>query len=220
MNYAGYIDEYVNTVRRNEPIYTDTVADRFSDAFGVGLDHARKAVNVHLKRLADKGVLVRMKKGMYGKTGKSVFGAVKPNATEMAFHMFMYDGEDVVGYEAGATLLNILGLSTLMPKDARIATNKYRYKIRGNAFVVPVKPIAPVTNENVRYLQLIEAVRAMKKYESDAENSRAVLLAFIKIHKLDMVSLLGYAYNHCNDHELREIVGLVTSGEETDESAS
>jgi hypothetical protein len=153
-----------------------------------------------------------MKKGMYGKTETSVFGAAKPNATEMAFQMFMYDGEDIVGYEAGATLLNVLGLSTLMPKDARIATNRYRYKIRDNAFVTPVKPIAPVTNENVRYLQLIEAVKAMKKYGTDAEDPRVVLLAFIKTHELDTVSLLGYAYNHCNDHELREIVGLIANG--------
>jgi hypothetical protein len=209
MSYTEYINEYVNTVNIDEPLYTDDLAQKFADQFGVELKHAKKTVNVYLKRLADKGILVRVKKGIYGRVFENIFGnATKPNLTEIAYQMFMFEGAIAVGYETGPTLLNTLGLSTMLPKDYHIATNHHRYRIDGKANIIVTKPFETVTAENIRYLQFIEAVKAMYKYGADAEDPDALLKHIIRRNKLDSFVLLRYAYMYCNDKELREIVRL------------
>jgi hypothetical protein len=221
MNYVKYINEYVNTINIDEPLYSDNLARKFAEKFGIELADAKKTVNVYLKRLADKGLLARVKKGMYGRVFENILGVgTRPNLTEMAYQMFMYDGDVAVGYEAGPTLLNSLGLSTLLPKNYHIATNHYRYKIEGHTYVIVAKPFETVTVKNRLYLQFIETVKAIYKYGVDAENPDAILKNVIMGHELDCFVLLRYAHKYCNDKELRKIVGLaVEVGDDTNEAA-
>jgi hypothetical protein len=157
---------------------------------------------------------------MYGRIHKSILGEVKPNITEMAYQMFMYEGGIPVGYEAGPTLLNAYGLSTLLPKNYHIATNHYRYKIDGHSHVTVKKPLEIVTKDNLCYLEFIEAIKAMSKYGFDAENSDVLLKKIIEIHNLNCMTLIRYAYKHCNDKELRVIIRLtVEMSEDKNEAA-
>jgi hypothetical protein len=220
MNYTEYINGYIYKIDIDEPLYSDDIAQNFAETFGVALTNAKKTVNVYLKRLADKGVLIRIKKGMYGRIHQSIFGEVGPNITEMAYQMFMYEGGIPVGYEAGPTLLNSYGLSTLLPKNYHIATNHYRYKIKSYTNVTVKKPFEVVTKDNICYLEFIEAIKAMNKYGFDAENSDVLLKKIIEKHNLDSLKLIRYAYKHCNDKELREIIRLtVEMSEDKNEAA-
>ena len=78
--------------------------------------------NVALKRTLEKGSTRRFVKGVYYKPIKSVFGEKPLNGDKLALQQLM---EKELGYITGATLLNKLGLSTLLPREIQVATNKY-----------------------------------------------------------------------------------------------
>jgi hypothetical protein len=220
MNRTEYINEYVEGLGVDEPLYTDDLARSFAATFGIDETRAKKTVNVYLKRLADKGILARMRRGMYGRIFDGVFGKkAKPNATAMAHQLFLRDDSGACGYEAGPTLLNALGLSTLLPHNLYIATNRHRYKVAGRIDITVMKPLEHVNDGNVRYLQIIEAVRAIGKYGAEGEDADRILCETIAGYGLDPVVLLSYAYKHCTDSELRRIVGLAVKGKEKNEAA-
>jgi hypothetical protein len=75
-----------------------------------------------------------------------------------------------------------------------------------------------VTNDNVRYLQIVEAIKAISKYGYDADDPMVLLRKFMRGNNIDSTVLLRRAHMHCNDKELRKIVEL-TIGDETNEVA-
>jgi hypothetical protein len=217
--YFNFIADFVDRAPQGEALVSGDMAVVFANAFGTETERARQTVNTYLKRLADRGYLTRVKKGIYGKNKTTAFGLLGPDKTAITIKGLTRDGADTIGYAAGATLLNQLGIATLLPGKYTVATNKYRNMIPDGAAVKAIRPIADVTAENARYLQIIEAVRSMGKYPVDTDNPDMMMGEAIKKMDIDTDSLIMYANKHANDKELRKIIELALGKAEENEVA-
>ena len=112
MRYAEYLNNYIKNTAYGEPIFTDEIADDFAKKYVIDIKKAKKTINVYLKRFTDRGILTRIRRGVYGKNKKSVFGKITPDKTKMLNDFFIENGKEKIGYLAGPALLNFLGISS------------------------------------------------------------------------------------------------------------
>jgi hypothetical protein len=79
----------------------------------VGDDDNKKAINMALKRIAEKGAIVRLSVGVYYRPKLSQFGALPVDAQELVATVSRTRNADFV--VAGVAAANALGLSTQLP---------------------------------------------------------------------------------------------------------
>lgn len=112
-----------------------------------------------LSRLVDKGVIRRARKGYYYKPKVSVFGEQKPREDAL-LSLYLFENNKQVAYITGTRLYNRLGLTTQVPASIRIASSDKQVKGKvGNIVVKPAKSYVKVTNDNVRYLELLDVIK-------------------------------------------------------------
>ncbi|MCL2712894.1 MAG: type IV toxin-antitoxin system AbiEi family antitoxin domain-containing protein, partial [Methanomassiliicoccaceae archaeon] len=138
--YGEYIRTHIRDRPAGEPITTVAAAADLAAAFRIDMKDAKKVTNVNIKRLSDKGELVRVQKGIYGNVKVTPFGKLAPSRDEIMTALLLRDGDKVIGHIAGPTLLNAIGLCTWMPKERHIATNGYRRRIPDGALIRVHKP--------------------------------------------------------------------------------
>jgi predicted transcriptional regulator of viral defense system len=211
-NYGQYITEYIQGLPVNEPITTAVVADVLAGNFGMDIENAKKITNVNMKRLADKGELTRVQKGVYGKVKITPFGKLTPNADEMITGVLLREGDNTIGYITGPTLLNAVGLCSWIPKERHIATNHYRRQIPANAKIRAHKPVATVNNENALYLQMLEMFTAIEQYSIDVEKPDEVLRVVLQRNNIDNEKLILYARKHYGQKVLLKTIDVALGG--------
>jgi hypothetical protein len=210
--YGKHIRWYVQNLKPDEPVLTAAVVADMVREFDLTTDQARRITNVNLKRLADGGMLVRVKKGVYGKTRQSLFGPVAPNRDEIIAALLMGDGDVPIGYEAGLSLLNRLGLTTLVPRNRTIATNRYRFKLPEDVRIEVKRPPVPVSATNVAYLQALEAVKVLSRTSVEAMQPEMTLFLMFEQLGLDRERLIWYAFRYADDKTLKMMVGITLGG--------
>ena len=215
MNTQGFgrhIQDQIYDWPTGEPITTTAVATALAGTFGIDMGDAKKITNVNMKRLADKGELVRVQKGVYGKVKVTRFGKLTPSADEMLVGLLLHDGDKVIGYIAGPTLLNAIGLSSWMPRERHITTNNYRRKLPAGTPIRVYKPVVTVNDENARYLQAIEAFTAMENYPVDAERPDEILRSMLRNGHIDNERLIWYARKHYGQKTLLTAIDIALGG--------
>jgi len=210
--YGKHIQNQIHDWPASEPITTAGVAAALAEAFEIDMENAKKVTNVNMKRLADKGELLRIQKGVYGKVKETPFGKLTPSADEMIAGLLLRDGENVIGYIAGPTLLNAIGLCSWMPRERHIATNHYRRQLPTDATIRVYKPIDTVNADNVPYLQAIEAFTAMEQYPVDAEKPNEILRMMLNRSRIDNAKLILYARKHCAYKILLKTIDVALGG--------
>jgi predicted transcriptional regulator of viral defense system len=210
--YGQYIRGQIQSRSAKKPITTIAVAASLADVFAIGTEKAKKITNVNMKRLVDKGELVRIQKGVYGKTRVTPFGKLNPRPDEMLTELLLRDGEKTIGYIAGPTLLNALGLCSLIPADRHIATNRYRRRFPEGTHIRVYKPILSVNDENARYLQALEAFSAMERYPVDAENPDDILRDMVREGNINNETLIRYAHRNCGQKTLLKTIDVTLGG--------
>jgi len=215
MNVHGYgqhIQTHIKDRKSDEPITTTAVAENLAAAFGIDIISARKITNVNLKRLAEKGILARMRKGVYGKIKETPFGRLAPSKEEVISELLLRDGESAIGYISGPTLLNALGFCSWMTRERHIVTNKYRSRIPEGVPIQTHRPVVQVTDDNMPYLQTLEVLAAMEKYPVDAEKPIEILRGMIQRNKLSNEKLILYAKKHFKQDILIKTIDVTLGG--------
>ncbi|MDA8233406.1 MAG: DUF6088 family protein [Clostridia bacterium] len=161
-----------------------------------------------MKRLADKGQIERFQKGVYYRAKQTVFGKAHPSVETLEAQLLIRRGDDIIGYETGVSLMNQIGLTTLVPKKREIATNAYR-KIINDKYIIARKPVITVNTGNFRYLQFLDVIRDLPEAPVDAENPNALLHAFAEKNGLDAVKALTYARQHYPQKTLLNLVDVL-----------
>jgi hypothetical protein len=210
--YGQYIAEYIHGWSAGEPVTTAGVTEALAAAFGIDTANAKKITNVNLKRLADKGELTRVQKGVYGKVKVTPFGKLTPSADEMITGILLREGDSTIGYITGPTLLNAVGLCSWIPRERHIATNHYRRQIPANAKIRVHKPVAPVNDENALYLQALEMFTAAEQYPIDAEKPDEVLRVVLRRNNIDHEKLILYARKHYGHKVLLKTIDVALGG--------
>ena len=141
----------------------------------------KEAVIKALNRLVSSGKIAKLSKGKYYKPENSVFGNLEPNQGQIVKDLLEENGR-IVGYLTGYSIHNQLGLSTQVSAVIQIAKNQIRPNFkRGNYRILFVRQKNIITKENIPLLQLLDAIRAIKKIpDSSIENSCKRFLAIIK----------------------------------------
>jgi len=211
--YGKHIQKQIQGWPIGEPVTSAAVAAGLSGAFGIDAKGAKKIANVNMKRLADRGELARVQKGLYGKVKETPFGRVRPDAGEMIAALLLRDGENTAGYITGPTALNALGLCSWVPGERHIATNHYRRRIPAGARIRVYRPAVAVDGENAPYLQAIETIAAMGKYPVDAENPGDILRGMLRRGGMDNEKLIWYARKHYGQGVLLKTIDIALGGD-------
>jgi len=178
--YGEFIADTVRNLPFAAAIRTEVIANQLAESFALPYDQARKLTNVKLKRMADRGEIERFQKGMYFHVKETIFGKVTPNIDKMVMKTLTEQDGAKIGYEFGASLLNRLGLTTMIPRDIEITTNRYRTNLPECCHIKVRRPPTVVTDQNWKYLQLIDVVSALPNAHIDADHPEQLLAAYIK----------------------------------------
>jgi hypothetical protein len=212
MEQIGYGEYIANTVK-NMPykaaIQTEDIAEQLAKTFALPYDQARTLTNVKLKRMADKGEIKRLQKGVYCHVKQTVFGKTTPNIDEVVIKTLTVQNGTKIGYESGASLFNRLGLTTLIPRDIEITTNRYGGKLPEGCHIKVRKPTVDVTDENWKYLQFIDLINELPNMHIDAENPRKLLTRYAQKRQLDSLTLIYTARRHYSPKILQPLIDLL-----------
>ncbi len=217
MEYRGYgkfLTERIRRERYGTAIYADDVAVVLALKFAIPMEHAKKVVNVNLKRLADRGVIERLKAGIYYKAKETAFGKTKPNIDAVMTRFLTLNGEEIIGYETGVSFQNSIGLITLMPKIKEIATNRHRIKLDPKCHIAVRKPRRKISKDNYKYLQFIDLIDEFPTAYIDAADPCMLLNNHINKQDLDKLKLISMAKKYYANKTLLRLLDLLFEAED------
>jgi len=212
MGQTGY-GEHIAYIVRNLPyktaIQTEDIAEQLAEKFTLSNGQTKSLTNVKLKRMADKGEIVRLQKGLYCHVKQTVFGKGMPNIDQVFLQTLMVQNGTKIGYESGASLLNRLGLSTLIPRNIEITTNRYKVKLPERCHIKLKKPTAVVTDGNWKYLQFIDMFERLSYMHMDAKNPEKLMLQYANRQQIDNLTLIFTARKYYTQKIVLPLIDLL-----------
>lgn len=116
-----------------------------------------------LNRLVQQGDLERLSKGKYYKPKRTMFGLLKPSASEIAKDLLERNGE-IIGYITGTTAFAGMGLTTQIASSIVIGTNKYRRPIKRGEYTIRfLVQDNQITEKNIPLLRILDAIRLIRE---------------------------------------------------------
>lgn len=168
--------EYISfTIDRLSKGYVFTYVDFITEV------DRKQAVIKALNRMAASGKIAKLSKGRYYKPENTPFGKLQPNQAQIVKDLLEENGK-ITGYLTGYSIYNQLGLSTQVSNSLQIGKNQVRPSFKRQRYAIAfLKQKNTITKENVPLLQLLDAIRYIKKIpDADIEVSCKRFLAIIK----------------------------------------
>lgn len=172
MKTAEYIS---NTIDRFPKGHVFTYSDFDTEV------EQRQAVIKALNRMAASGKLSKLGKGKYYKPEGSPFGNLQPNQAQVVKDLLQVNGK-ITGYLTGYSIYNKLGLTTQVGNTIQIGKNVIRPSFqRGMYSITFIKQTNTITKDNILLLQLLDAIRYIKKIpDASVESSCRRLLVILE----------------------------------------
>jgi len=141
----------------------------------------KEAVIKALNRMATSGKIAKLSKGKYYKPESTIFGNLLPNQTQVVKDLLEDDGK-ITGYLTGYSIYNQLGLSTQVSNTIEIGKKEVRPAFKRERYTISfIKQKNTITRENIPLLQILDAIRNIKKIpDTTLESSSKRLLSIIK----------------------------------------
>lgn len=168
--------EYIgSTIDRFPKGYVFTYKD-FSDKV-----KSREAVIKTLNRMAASGKIAKLAKGKFYKPEDTAFGKLQPRQKQIVKDLLESDGKPV-GYLTGYSIYNQLGLTTQVSNTIQIGKKEIRPAFKRNLYTISfIKQKNTITKENIPLLQILDAIRYIKKIpDTDPASACKRLLSIIK----------------------------------------
>ena len=153
--------EYLlETYQENEPIFSsDITVDGISDV----------NIRSQLKKLTDQGKIKRYDTGIYYLPTKSIFKSGSQLSPERVIEeKYLKEKGQLCGYISGLDFFNQLGLTTQVPMQYEVVSNKatseYREAYLVKTKVIIRKPKISVTEENYKVLQFLDMIKDLDEY--------------------------------------------------------
>ena len=131
-----------------------------------------------LKTLTDRGQIVRYERGIYYIPRATRFNrAAGPSPETVARYKYISRGGKTDGYYSGSTFANLIGISLQVPMKKEIVSNNISAIVRevliGNQTFIVRRTNVPITEKNVRVLQLLELLKNLDNYlDGDYKEAR------------------------------------------------
>ena len=141
----------------------------------------KEAVIKALNRMVASGKIAKLSKGKYYKPENTPFGNLLPNQAQVVKDLLEENGK-TSGYLTGYSIYNLLGLTTQVSNTIQIGKNQVRPSFKRERYTIAfVKQKNTITKENIPLLQLLDAIRYIKKIpDASIERSCKRFLAIIK----------------------------------------
>lgn len=154
----------------------------------------KEAVIKALNRMVASGKIAKLSKGKYYKPENTSFGNLQPNQSQVVKDLLEENGK-IIGYLTGYSIYNQLGLTTQVSNTIQIGKNQIRPNFKRERYRISfVKQKNTITKENIPLLQLLDAIRYIKKIpDASIEASCKRFLAII---------------NTLNEKEIKTLVRL------------
>ncbi len=155
--------------------YVFTYSDFINDV------NEREAIIKSLNRMAASGKIAKLSKGKYYKPEESIFGTLYPQQYQIVKDLIEKNGK-LVGYLTGYSTYNQLGLTTQVSNLIQIGKREVRPALtRGIYRVSFISQKNTITKDNVPLLQILDAIRFIKKIpDSTIESSCMILCGILK----------------------------------------
>ena len=145
------------TIDRLPKGYVFTYADFTTEV------NKKEAVIKALNRMVVSGKIAKLAKGKYYKPEQTVFGRLQPNQFQVVKDLLEDDGK-VIGYLTGYSIFNELGLTTQLSNTIQIGRNEIRPVLQREQYTIKfIKQKNTINKENIPLLQLLDAIRFIKK---------------------------------------------------------
>jgi len=170
------ISEYIAaTIDRLPKGYVFTYSDFDAEA------NKKEAVIKALNRLVESGKIAKLSKGKYYKPENTPFGNLQPNQRQVVKDL-LEDGSKIIGYLTGYSIFNKLGLTSQVSNIIQIGKNEIRPKFKRERYTISfIKQKNTITKENIPLLQILDAIRYIKKIpDASMEYSCKRLLVILK----------------------------------------
>lgn len=210
MNRMYFIEKYIKNIDYQTPIFTKDIYDyvkRFDDKVDQLL------INTYIKRYMEKNdFFVRYAKGIYYKTIRTPFGNAPIDLKLLYKKLFLYDGNDIIGYETGPSFMTKLGLTTQLANKIYFTTENNRNTIVKD-YVELVKPVININKHNYKYLQILDVIHNKFNVYFEVDNPEDIIYEYIKDNDLSFERLLYYAKFYNNNNLFLKIANIARLGE-------
>ena len=211
-HYKKTITEYLDTLPEETPVTPAMVTAYIAERTDEPEEKVRKAVNVNLARLEKDGVISRIAHGVYCKRIQTPFGDYVPGKDRVFGRWLVLDGDTVVGYETGLSLMNQLGLTTQIPNKRFIATNNYKLPLPKDVNIEVQKPRVAVTGDNYKYLQILDVITDLDQAPVDAAEPELIIREKAQDAGLQPDRLILYARKLYPTETLKKTIDIMLGG--------
>ncbi|MCK9255200.1 MAG: hypothetical protein GX793_00825 [Bacteroidales bacterium] len=123
----------------------------------------KEAIIKALNRLVASGKIEKLSKGKFYKPETTPFGKLQPKQSQIVKDLLETNGK-VTGYLTGFSIYNQLGLTTQISNTIQVGKNVVRPKFKRERYTISfIKQKNTITKENIPMLQLLDAIRYIKK---------------------------------------------------------
>jgi hypothetical protein len=168
--------EYIaNTIDRLPKGYIFTYADFITEV------NKREAIIKALNRMVVSGKIAKLSKGKYYKPETTPFGNLEPSLYQIVKDLLEENGR-IVGYLTGYSIYNQLGLTTQVGNVIQIGKNTIRPGFKRERYSISfIRQNNTITKENIPLLQILDAIRYIKKIpDTTIEASVKRLISIVK----------------------------------------
>jgi len=185
--------EYIAvTIDRLPKGHVFTYADFITDV------NRREAIIKALNRQAASGKIIKLAKGKFYKPETTVFGKLQPNQSQVVKDLLEDDGK-LTGYLTGYSIYNQLGLTTQVSNTIQIGKNEVRPSLKRDRYTITfIKQKNTITRENIPLLQILDAMRYIKKIpDTSIESACRRFLTILKdLPEKDKTTLVRLAQKY------------------------
>ena len=170
------VSEYISfTIGRLPKGYIFTYSDFNTE------QNSKEAIIKALSRLAASGKIIKLSKGKYYKPETTPFGKLQPNQSQIVKDLLETNGK-VTGYLTGYSIYNQLGLTTQISNTIQVGKNEVRPTLKRERYTITfIRQKNTITKENIPLLQLLDAIRYIKKIpDTNVSSASKRFLAIVK----------------------------------------
>lgn len=156
----------------------------------------------HLKKLTDSDIICRFEPGIYYFPKTNIFGErISLSIDTVAVHKYIMRRGKRIGYYAGYTLANRLGLSTQVPFTEEITSNfapalVRQLTIQNRKYIIR-RPLVEVNEKNVNVLQFLDCLKDIDKYaEAELDVCGQILTKYAKEHQITKAMIDEFIVNY------------------------
>ena len=170
--------------------------------------------------MVKSGKIKKLSKGKYYKAETNEFGTLLPEQYQVVKDLLEKDRQPV-GYITGYSIYNQLGLTTQVSNTIQIGKNEIRPPMkRGMYKITFIKQRNTITKENIPLLQILDAIRYVKKIPdttvADACKRLMVIIKSLSVEEQSLLVKLALKYPPATRALLGALLEQIQSKQQTD----